>query len=109
MGVFNFSWENDHVFQGVSVAGKILERRGKHLKAREKRINRAILLEDAIDKSWYNPIEFYPFISIREKNQHPEKNFKMATWIDCTPVQIRACIQVKKKSIVTGSDDDSSV
>lgn len=33
----------------------------------------------------------------------------MATWIDCTPVQIRACIQVKKKSIVTGSDDDSSV
>lgn len=96
MGVFNFSWENEHVFQGVSVAGKILERRGKHLKAREKRINRAILLEDAIDKSWYNPIEFYPFISIREKNQHPEKNSKMATWIDCTPVQIRACIQVKK-------------
>lgn len=51
MGVFNFSRENEHVFQGVSVAGKILERRGKHLKAREKRINRAILLEDAIDKS----------------------------------------------------------
>lgn len=36
MGVFNFSRENEHVFQGVSVAGKNLERRGKHLKAREK-------------------------------------------------------------------------
>lgn len=32
----------------------------------------------------------------------------MATRIDCTPVQIPACIQVKK-SIKTGSDDDSSV
>lgn len=109
MGVFNFSWENEHVFQGVSVAGKNLERRGKHLKAREKRINRAILLEDAIDKSWYNPIEFYPFISIREKNQHPEKKFQNGD-LDRLHTCTNPCLYTgKKKSIVTGSDDDSSV
>lgn len=68
MGVFNFSWENEYVFWGVFVVGENFERWGKYLKVWKKRINRMILLEDVIDKFWYNLIEFYFFILIREKN-----------------------------------------
>lgn len=96
------------MFQGVSVAGKILERRGKHLKAREKEsIGRFCLRTRSINPDTIRLSSILLFQS-EKKISILKKNSKMATWIDCTPVQIRACIQVKK-SIVTGSDDDSSV
>lgn len=97
------------MFRGVSVAGENLERRGKHLKAREKKesIGRFCQRTRSINPDTIRLSSILLFQS-EKKISILKKNSKMATRIDCTPVQIPACIQVKK-SIETGSDDDSSV